>query len=122
MSPHAAKARGIFDRGVVAPIGGHEGMPEDASQRLLEDQALMGSAQPGEKSDGLISELNLFDASGSVPGADGDGGGTGDEELVMAWPPAQLVRSASMSSIGSGDAEDSEVRPMYTELLRTCST
>lgn len=113
MSPHAAKARGIFDRGAAAPIGGHEGMPEDASQALVEDQVRMGSAQPGEKSDGLISDLNLFEASGStVAGGSGDGSGPGDEELAaIAWPETRLVRSASMSSTGSGEAEESEVRP-----------
>ena len=109
MSPHAAKARGIFDRAAVAPIGGHEGMPEDASRVLLEDQPIMGSAQPGEKTDGLMSELNLFDASGSVTGASVDGGGAADEELPVGWPSTRLVRSASMSSTGSAEAEESEV-------------
>lgn len=111
MSPHAAKARGIFDRGAVAPIGGHEGMPEDSSQqRLLEDQGLMGSAQPvDEDNEGLISELSLFDAGAASEG-DGGGGGPGDEDLAMAWPGSRLVRSASMSSTGSGDAEESEVQ------------
>lgn len=116
MSPHAAKARGISDRGIsdrdaVAPIGGHEGMPEDAlHQGLLEDQALMGSTQPAdENNDGLISELSLFDAPGAT---EGDGGGAPEnEDLAIAWPASRLVRSASMSSIGSGDAEESEVRP-----------
>lgn len=112
MSPHAAKARGIFDR-AVAPIGGHEGLPEDASRVLLEDQALMGSAQPGEKSDGIMGELNMFDAAGSVTGAGVDGGGAAEEELSMGWPSTRLVRSASMSSTGSAEAEESEVRTIY---------
>lgn len=105
MSPHAAKARGISDRGGVAPMGGHEGMPEDTlHQGLLEDEDLMGSA-PGadENSDGLISELSLFDAGATEV----DGGGAPEsEDLAML----RLVRSASMSSTGSGDAEDSEVK------------
>ncbi|CAM9858078.1 unnamed protein product [Hapterophycus canaliculatus] len=93
MSPHAAKARGIFDRGAVAPI---------------EDQDLMGSAQPvDEDNEGLISELSLFDAGAASEG-DGGGGGPGDEDLAMAWSGSRLVRSASMSSTGSGDAEESE--------------
>lgn len=75
---------------------------------LLEDQSLMGSAPPGEKTDGLMSELNLFDASGSVTGASVDGGGAADEELPMGWPSTRLVRSASMSSTGSAEAEESE--------------
>lgn len=112
MSPHAAKARGIFDRGAAAPIGGHEGMPDGASTGLLDDQPLLPSAQSGEKSDGLISELNLFEASGTAVGAaGGDGNGAGDEELAaLAWPTTRLVRSASMSSTGSAEAEESEVR------------
>lgn len=100
MSPHAAKARGIYDRAAVAPIGGHEGMPED--------QDLMGNAQPDdEDNDALISELSLFDAGA---GEEDGGAAPGTEDLAMAWPDSRLVRSASMSSIGSGDAEDSEVR------------
>lgn len=123
MSPHAAKARGIFDRAAVAPIGGHEGMPEDASRVLLEDQPLMGNAQPAEKNDGLMSELNIFDASGSVAGGSGDGGGAADEELPMGWPSTRLVRSASMSSTGSAEAEESEVSRtcMPAPLLRYCT-
>lgn len=111
MSPHAAKARGIFDRGVAAPIGGHEGMPEDASGGLLADQSLMGNVQPDDKTDGMMSELTLFEASGSaVSAASGDGGGAAEEELgALAWPPTRLVRSASMSSTGSAEAEESEV-------------
>lgn len=99
MSPHAAKARGIFDRTAVAPIGGHEGMPED--------QALMGNSQAAdENNEALISELSLFD-----PGAgEEDGGAAPGTDLSMAWPDTRLVRSASMSSTGSGDAEESEVR------------
>lgn len=104
MSPHAAKARGIYDRAAVAPIGGHEGMPQD--------QALMGNAQPAdENNEALISELSLFD-----PGAGEEDGGAapGTEDLAMAWPESRLVRSASMSSTGSGDAEESEVRHTHT--------
>lgn len=106
MSPHAAKARGIFDRAAVAPIGGHEGMPED--------QALMGNAQSAdENNEALISELSLFDAGAGEE----DGGATpGTEDLAMAWPEARLVRSASMSSTGSGDAEESEVRHTHRHL------
>lgn len=115
MSPHAAKARGISDRGIsdrggVAPIGGHEGMPEETlHQGLLEDEDLMGSTPAADEcSDGLISELSLFDAGAT----DVDGGGAPEnEDSAMAWSGSRLVRSASMSSTGSGDAEDSEVRP-----------
>lgn len=104
MSPHAAKARGIFDRGTAAPIGGHEGIPEEPSH-----QALMGNAQnTDENNEALIAELSLFDGGAG----EGDGGGSGGtEELGMAWSGSRMVRSASMSSTGSGDAEESEVRP-----------
>lgn len=129
MSPQAAKARGMSDRSASAPIGGHEGMPEDASSshNLLEDQAIntMANSNPNEKSDGLMSELNIFESSSStlvgVIGSNGDGiggmvgMGAADEELAaMTWP--SRVRSASMSSVGSGEAgeageaEESEVR------------
>lgn len=102
MSPHAAKARGIFDRAAIAPIGGHEGIPED--------QSLMGNAQPAdENNEALISELSLFDAAAGEEDG-GAGAAPGTEDLAMAWPDSRLVRSASMSSTGSGDAEDSEVR------------
>ncbi len=103
MSPHAAKARGIFDRGAAAPIGGHEGIPEDTSH-----QAMMGSAQgTDENNEALIAELSLFDAGAG----EGDGvGAAGTDELGMAWSGSRMVRSASMSSTGSGDAEESEVR------------
>ncbi|CAM9120107.1 unnamed protein product [Ectocarpus sp. 8 AP-2014] len=95
MSPHAAKARGIFDRGAsAAPIGGGNEM---------------GGAQPtDENDDGLIAEASLFDAAGG--GSEGDLGGVApaDEDLAMAWSGSRLVRSASMSSTGSADAEESE--------------
>lgn len=98
MSPHAAKARGIFDRGAsAAPIGGGNEM---------------GGAQPtDENDDALLAEASLFDAAGG--GSEGDLGGVapGDEDLAMAWSGSRLVRSASMSSTGSADAEESEVRP-----------
>lgn len=112
MSPHAAKARGIYDRATAAPIAGHEGMPDDSAQQgILRDQALIGSAHSGDKGDGLMSDLNLFEATGSnVNAIGGEGSGAGDDELTaMAWPGSRLVRSASMSSTGSGEAEESEV-------------
>lgn len=112
MSPHAAKARGIYDRATSAPIAGHEGMPDDSAQQgILRDQALIGNAHSGDKNDGLMSDLNLFEATGSnVNAIGGEGSGAGDDDLTtMAWPGSRLVRSASMSSTGSGEAEESEV-------------
>jgi len=105
MSPHAAKARGIFDRGAAAPIGGHEGIPDDSPH-----QVMMGSAQgTDENNEALIAELSLFDTGAGA--GEGDGGGVaGTDELGMAWSGSRMVRSASMSSTGSGDAEESEVR------------
>lgn len=112
MSPHAAKARGIFDR-VTAPIGGHEGMAEDGPEGPLEQANLMGSAQPDAKPDGLMPELAIFGASGSASSAGGgEAEGAGDEDLgAMGWSPVPLVRTTSTSSAGSAEAEESEVRP-----------
>lgn len=111
MSPHAAKARGIFDR-VTAPIGGHEGMPEELSEGVLKQGSVMGSAQPDVKPDGLMPELAMFGASGP-PGSGGAGeteGGAGDEDLgPMGWSPVPLVRTTSNSSAGSAEGEESEV-------------
>lgn len=69
----------------------------------------MGNAQnTDENNEALIAELSLFDGGAG----EGDGGGSGGtEELGMAWSGSRMVRSASMSSTGSGDAEESEVRP-----------
>eukprot|EP00752_Nemacystus_decipiens_P017504 g15692.t1 len=74
---------------------------------MPEDQGLMGSAQPtDENNEALISELSLFDAGA---GEEEGGAVPGTEDLAMgAWPESRLVRSASMSSTGSGDAEESE--------------
>lgn len=82
----------------------------------------MGGAQPtDENNDGLIAEASLFDAAGG--GSEGDLGGVAptDEDLAMAWSGSRLVRSASMSSTGSADAEESEVRPgcLYTTTRHT---
>lgn len=119
MSPHAAKARGIFDR-ASAPIGGHEGMPDDAPEGLLREDGLMGNAHPDVKSSGLISELSMFDPSGSAASAGGgDGEGPGDEDLgPMSWPPVSLVRTTSNSSAGSAEAEESEVRTKLNRAIR----
>lgn len=114
MSPHAAKARGISDRGVsdrgvIAPMGEREGMPEESlHQGLAEDEDLMGSTPAAdENNDGAVSELTLFDANGTTE-VD-EGGAPENEDFAMAWRESRRVRSASMSSTGSGDAEDSEV-------------
>ena len=116
MSPHAAKARGILDRGRAAPIGGHEGMPNVSAQGILEDQPMIGNDHSGDKSDGLIPDHSLFEVSGSNVGAAvGDGSGAGDDDLVeMPWPTMRLARSASLSSTGSGEPEESEVRESRT--------
>lgn len=115
MSPHAAKARGIFDRG-TAPIGGHEGMPEDVpADGLLEHRGLMSITQPEVNPDGLMPELTMFDASGSTTSAGAGEAETGDDDLgPMAWPPVPLVRTTSTSSAGSAEAEESEVRQVPT--------
>eukprot|EP00903_Cladosiphon_okamuranus_P017132 g15781.t3 len=66
----------------------------------------MGNAQPAdENNEALISELSLFDpVAGEEDG--GVGVAPGTDDLAMAWPDARLVRSTSMSSTGSGDAEE----------------
>lgn len=100
-------------------------MPDNVVSTLLEDEALVGSSQSAEKCDALLSELDIFEAGSTV---NGDTGGVGDDELrlgTMAWPPTRLVRSASMSSTGSGEAEESEVRDTHVRstnrLLRSAT-
>lgn len=104
-------------------------MPEDASEGLLGEDDLMGKSQPDVKNNGLISELSMFDPSGSTASATGgDGEGAGDEELgTMSWPPVPLVRTTSNSSAGSAEAEESEVGTLlnttyrqYTYTYATC--
>lgn len=110
MSPHAAKARGIFDR-ATAPIGGHDSMSGDAAEGLLNHEGLVGNAKPDAKNGGLMPDLNMFDAPVSNTGPAVAGGeGTCDDDLTtVGWPPGPIVRATSTSSAGSAEAEESEV-------------
>lgn len=92
-------------------------MPTDSSDGLLGRDGLVGGAKTDVKNGGLLPQMNMFDPPvPTVPVAPGEGDRPCDDDLAVGWSPAPLVRTASTSSAGSAEADESEVRTNLVEL------